>query len=73
MLDQKLKIISSVIRRLLGLIKIIPYPVTYNIVHLDKSKMEEYSRKAAADAARWNALFNKEKRDERRCVRRQEE
>lgn len=38
------------------------------MANIDKSKMQEYGRKAAADAARWNAAFNKEKRDERRCI-----
>ncbi|XP_063590498.1 supporter of activation of yellow protein-like [Penaeus indicus] len=40
--------------------------VNYSMANIDKSKMQEYGRKAAADAARWNAAFNKEKRDERR-------
>lgn len=40
--------------------------VNYSMANIDKSKMQEYGRKAAADAARWNANFNKEKREERR-------
>ncbi|KAK3877945.1 hypothetical protein Pcinc_017349, partial [Petrolisthes cinctipes] len=40
--------------------------VNYSLANIDKSKMQEYGRKAAADAARWNSNFNKEKRDERR-------
>lgn len=40
--------------------------VNYSMANIDKSKMQEYGRKAAADAARWNASFNKEKREDRR-------
>lgn len=40
--------------------------VNYSLANIDKSKMQEYGRKAAEDAARWNASFNKEKREERR-------
>lgn len=42
------------------------FPVNYSMANIDKSKMQEYGRKAAADAARWNASFNKEKREDRR-------
>ena len=42
------------------------FTVNYSMANIDKSKMQEYGRKAAADAARWNANFNKEKREERR-------
>ena len=40
------------------------------MANLDKSKMQEYLTKAAEDAARWNAAFNREKREERRYVNR---
>ena len=40
--------------------------VDYQVPDLDKSKMHEYSRKAAEDAARFNANLNKERREERR-------
>ncbi|XP_068228636.1 uncharacterized protein [Palaemon carinicauda] len=40
--------------------------VNYSMANLDKSKMQEYLVKAAEDSARWNAAFNREKREERR-------
>ncbi|RXG71901.1 PHD finger protein 10 [Armadillidium vulgare] len=40
--------------------------VEYQIVNLDKSKMKEYSRKAALNASKWNAAFNRERHEERR-------
>ena len=40
--------------------------VDYRVADLDKSKIHEYCRKAAEDAARWNANLNKERRDDRK-------
>jgi len=40
--------------------------VDYSLANIDKSKMQEYARKAAEQAARWNSNLNKERREERR-------
>ncbi|CAL4073264.1 unnamed protein product, partial [Meganyctiphanes norvegica] len=40
--------------------------VDYTLANIDKSKMQEYARKAAEQAARWNSNLNKERREERR-------
>ena len=36
--------------------------VDYQVADIDKSKMQDYARRAAEEAARWNAALNKEKK-----------
>ena len=40
--------------------------VDYQVADIDKSKMQEYGRRAAEEAARWNSALNREKKEERR-------
>lgn len=40
--------------------------VQYQVADIDKSKLQEYGRQAAEEAALWNAALNREKREERR-------
>ncbi|KAF2367258.1 Zinc finger PHD-finger [Trinorchestia longiramus] len=40
--------------------------VDYQVANIDKSRLHEYGRQAAEEAACWNAALNREKREERR-------